>query len=415
MPRERLPRRLWIDGGMTATTFDAVPPDHSEFALNRIPQLDGLRGMAILLVLIWHYVASVIPNGMGPWADFVKTGLGLCWSGVDLFFVLSGFLIGGILLDHRASPSYFKPFYARRVCRIFPPYFLWLLLFAGVPQSSDSSIPMVAFVTFTQNFVMAHIGNMGPAWMAMTWSLAIEEQFYLTLPAIVRFLAPRVLTLLLVGGIVVTPILRFLLVSRGALSDFAVYVLLPTRADVLLLGVLCADLLRRPRAWVWLAGHRRLLYDTWFVLLVTVLTLLLFPREMVWAASAVYGYTALAWFYAVTLLLVLLNPEGHLARVTLQPGLRRLGLIAYGVYLIHQMVQTGVYWLVFQRPVQLASGVDLVLAGAALVLTLGIAGVSYRVFEVRFIRWGHGVTYEESPRACVQTPGSRESEPGLTS
>ncbi|MFN7140591.1 MAG: acyltransferase family protein, partial [Limisphaerales bacterium] len=91
---------------------------------SRIPELDGIRGIAILLVVLAHYF--VLPVGPGfAAANFLGTFFGLAWSGVDLFFVLSGFLIGGILLDAKASNNFFKVFYTRRVCRIFPLYFLW--------------------------------------------------------------------------------------------------------------------------------------------------------------------------------------------------------------------------------------------------------------------------------------------------
>ena len=92
----------------------------------RIPELDGLRGMAILLVLVGHYFA--VP-GTGAASLLNGYWFRLGWTGVDLFFVLSGFLIGGILLDVRDSPNYFKTFYARRFFRIIPLYYAWILLY----------------------------------------------------------------------------------------------------------------------------------------------------------------------------------------------------------------------------------------------------------------------------------------------
>ena len=98
----------------------------------RIPALDGLRGLAILLVLLWHYLQNLLRDELGPAAVQLKRALALSWSGVDLFFVLSGFLIAGLLLDHRGSERYFRTFYIRRVCRIFPLYYAHLALFALV-------------------------------------------------------------------------------------------------------------------------------------------------------------------------------------------------------------------------------------------------------------------------------------------
>src|ERR1700722_13208417 len=95
----------------------------------RIPELDGLRGLAILLVLIWHYLALGFKTNLGSWQAYVLVPLRLTWSGVDLFFVLSGFLIGGILYDAKHSDRYYSTFYARRIHRIFPVYFIWVALF----------------------------------------------------------------------------------------------------------------------------------------------------------------------------------------------------------------------------------------------------------------------------------------------
>ena len=90
----------------------------------RIIELDGIRGLAILLVLIWHYLANTAATTIGSWQSYALATLGLTWSGVDLFFVLSGFLIGGILYDAKDSTSYYRTFYGRRIYRIFPLYFL---------------------------------------------------------------------------------------------------------------------------------------------------------------------------------------------------------------------------------------------------------------------------------------------------
>src|SRR2546427_8948290 len=99
--------------------------EHAAVALPaRIPELDGIRGLAILLVLVWHYWASRVHPPLGSAFVGIWMLCGLTWSGVDLFFVVSRFLIGGVLLEQRDSANYFKTFYVRRVCRIFPILFL---------------------------------------------------------------------------------------------------------------------------------------------------------------------------------------------------------------------------------------------------------------------------------------------------
>jgi peptidoglycan/LPS O-acetylase OafA/YrhL len=132
----------------------------------RIPELDGLRGVAISLVLLYHSFyysppASHHPSGLirGTFVYFERF-FGIGWTGVDLFFVLSGFLIGGILLDVRASPNYFKTFYLRRIYRIFPVYYLWiaiyLLLSAVLGKFLSGARTAAVMVLFLQNFGMAY-------------------------------------------------------------------------------------------------------------------------------------------------------------------------------------------------------------------------------------------------------------------
>ena len=89
----------------------------------RMPELDGLRGAAILLVLIWHFWAGLAQPATGSIAALLAWPFHFAWSGVDLFFVLSGFLIGGILIDQRSATNYFRIFYFRRACRILPLYY----------------------------------------------------------------------------------------------------------------------------------------------------------------------------------------------------------------------------------------------------------------------------------------------------
>src|SRR5712692_8308881 len=129
---------------------------------SRIPELDGLRGIAIGMVIIWHYFSTVVQTRPGSPLSYFEEATRITWSGVDLFFVLSGFLIGGILLDNREAPGYFKAFYARRVCRIFPLYYACLALFAvawllalplgrnpGLDWLLARPMPAWSYVTFT--------------------------------------------------------------------------------------------------------------------------------------------------------------------------------------------------------------------------------------------------------------------------
>jgi uncharacterized membrane protein YcfT len=130
---------------------------------SRIPELDGIRGLAIALVVFQHYVHDSIIPGTSRLGDFIKNNFTLGGTGVDLFFVLSGFLIGGILMDHRKSENYFKSFYIRRVCRILPLYYSVLIAYVFISRVLSShgaqewyqwlfvsGVSLWTYATFTQ-------------------------------------------------------------------------------------------------------------------------------------------------------------------------------------------------------------------------------------------------------------------------
>src|SRR5438309_6845821 len=194
----------------------------------RISELDGLRGFAILMVLFFHYFESA------PLPRYAAAAGQMTWTAIDLFFVLSGFLIGGILLDARQSPNYFSTFYCRRAFRILPLYAALLLAYAILRPTvagdwfafQVTSVPLVAFLTFTQNFWMAVPANFGGG-AGITWSLAIEEQFYLLAPLVVRCLNRRGLLRVLITVVVGAPLLRLLILWKIKDGGIATYVLMP--------------------------------------------------------------------------------------------------------------------------------------------------------------------------------------------
>src|SRR3984957_16569101 len=155
------------------------------------------------MVLVWHYfVLLIVAKPDTPLSYSLAAGR-LSWSGVDLFFVLSGFLIGGILLDARDSPNYFTVFYARRVFRILPIYFAWVTAF--LIFSGSWLIALQQFL-FLQNLRAMPYTPASFIWLAATWSLAVEEQFYLLAPAIIRFLSRLMLYLFWSAVILMAPL-----------------------------------------------------------------------------------------------------------------------------------------------------------------------------------------------------------------
>ncbi len=382
-----------------------VRPDWSQ----RIPALDGVRGIAILLVLLRHSIFAMEsaiggPPATGFLAWFLAAGQ-LTWSGVDLFFVLSGFLIGGILLDARNSSRYFQTFYFRRFYRILPLYFVvvamflfqhlpWFALIAKAGRFQPLEIPWWAYATFTQNFWMAYLGTFGLNSAAITWSLAIEEQFYLTIPWIIRKVRLRFLSAVLVAVVIGAPLVRLAL--RSLLGDhggIACYVLTPARADGLSLGVLCALMVRRERVWDWLVARKNWLRVSFGLLFCGIVFMTWRQYDAFSAAMTSWGYSWLALFYAAFLLLAVVDSGGWLERILRNPALTKLGTLAYCLYLIHISVMQSVRhplnsWLRSSPHVAWILGG--ILGAAASVL---MASLSWKYFEKPLLRRGHRYQY----------------------
>jgi peptidoglycan/LPS O-acetylase OafA/YrhL len=192
-----------------------------------IPALDGLRGVAILLVLFYHLFNVGIFKG---WFNYG-------WIGVDLFFVLSGFLITSILLKSKGKPDYFKNFYLNRALRILPLYFGVLLIFAFIaPYFTPTKwfvSDQVYFWTFTQGYLILKGQNTDP--LFHLWSLAIEEQFYLVWPFIILILRPKQLLLFSALMLVTTVTVRFIFHNH-----YLTYGLTVAHMDGLLIGAVIA-------------------------------------------------------------------------------------------------------------------------------------------------------------------------------
>lgn len=216
-----------------------------------IGALDGVRGIAILLVLAYHFSWGGISNF--GFHHRMLTIMTFGWSGVDLFFVLSGFLITGILYDSRHSDQYLRNFYARRILRIFPLYFGALLSVALLnvlwwqPEwgswGTHSPLWLILFLT---NFVIAADGWSAVGFgLAHFWSLAVEEHFYLVWPFLVRWGTRRQLMTVAVALAVFAFALRSVLVLSGVAAE-SVFVLTPARIDALAIGALCGLAIRGP-------------------------------------------------------------------------------------------------------------------------------------------------------------------------
>ena len=351
-----------------------------------IPALDGLRGIAIILVLFHHLTIHRPTSGIDEWIASVPL---FGWSGVDVFFVLSGFLITGILIDARGGHRYFTNFYARRTLRIFPLYYLVVFLALAIlpmlPRLHEVIVgpypipPRWPYWTYLTNFSVADRGFIH-GWLDVAWSLAIEEQFYVLWAPLVFLSPPRLLWLICAAIIVMEPIARNIAVSRAA-DTTAVYVQTWFRLDGLATGALLAWLVRRD----WLPTLAKWAPTVAIAGFVGIVLVVIDGGDAWWWQPAMQrvGYSLIA-ITSGSLLVMALQPQGVWTRMMSTGWLRAFGKYSYCLYLIHLPVMRVVREYVFDP------GDYAVLApwiGQALFYVVatapafGLAWLSWRFFE----------------------------------
>lgn len=293
-----------------------------------IPELQGLRGLAVLGVVIYH----CHPRLGGTWLHYASLW---GWAGVNLFFVLSGFLITCILIEAREKPHYFRNFYARRALRIWPVYALVLVVcYASAPWFVGTSVltavktaPWLAYIFFLQN--LFHI--VLPPSIGQTWSLAIEEQYYFLWAPLVRFLRrPWMLVTLLVAALVVSPFLRR--AHYGWMT--------PTHTLIHLDGIAMGGLLA-------IALYRiRVSKRAWLLIGVTGLVIGIAAAGTV-AGGTAFLDSALAVSFggAVLTSIASTGAQNPLSALLRRGPLAFSGRISYGLYMIHIMVFIYFGWL----------------------------------------------------------------------
>jgi peptidoglycan/LPS O-acetylase OafA/YrhL len=377
---------------------DAAVADLRTTLRSTVPALEGVRGVAILAVLAHQLCIDGYPGGRMLALALAPFQAG--WVGVQIFFVLSGFLITGILLDTRRASNYWSSFYVRRGLRIFPVYYLLLFCtFVLAPRLFHLSAATLAehrsqgwYWLYLVN-VAGLFGGGGVDALGHCWSLSVEEQFYLLWPFAVRLLGERGLVRLCVGVAVAALLLRVGLRLAGADPELC-YELTPARADALTLGALGAVAVRR-EAWVaWIAPRLgRATAVTAGLLVVVGLAGGGLARSN--AVTQTAGYTVLAVASALVILQVTIETargRGRLARVLEAPLLRRFGKYSYAIYVFHhpldllitrtffkpRLASLGpVAFLGLQAAYFAFGGLGLLLLGAA----------SYRLVERPFLAW----------------------------
>lgn len=380
----------------------AAPADHP----HRLPGLDLLRALAIVWVMLYH-VTSYGPR----LPEVIEFG----WMGVDLFFVLSGYLIGWQLLKPYTlgqEPAWGQ-FFTRRALRVLPAYLVVVALYAAFPavRESPQMQPLWQFLTFTQNIFPDYFRARA---LSHAWSLCIEEHFYLLLPPVVWLLARKraawkVATMALavfVGGMLVRAwiwehdVVPFMQIKAGEgnfYDRYVEYLYNPTyaRLDGLLAGVMLAVVKGfRPVWWTWMIQR-----GSWFLAFGVLGVLATMQLRTPGYASAVIGYPLLS-FSLAAILVSAASPSAVLGRVRI-PGVGSIAAMAFSLYLTHKAV----YFLVREH---LGSWVDgsgmlalLCYVGAALLagglLYVAIERPGMRLRE-RFSAAGTSYTSAQSSR-----------------
>lgn len=393
----------------------------SDAIQNHIPVLDGIRGIAILIVMLFHQTILTTDTMVDR---IVMRVLQFGWCGVDLFFVLSGFLITTILLDTKGSHHYLRNFYARRVLRIFPLYYTLLIICFGVlPLFPHPKADKFARITgdeiwyffYLQNYIIANHSEFRHGILDVTWSLAIEEQFYLVWPLLVLILRPRSimwLCIAVLGGALALRIAAF----EIGMSPVAVYVATPTRLDGLASGAFAALVVKVPMWRARLLPYIRIAAVLFGFGLLGIWTT---HDGYSWESylTATLGYSLLAVFFASVLLLaVRATSKDIIHKVLTHPILIAFGKYSYSMYLFHLPVRA------FIRDVFFGSSQFTIIAGSQLPgqlvfylvsisITFAISFVCWHLLEKQFLKMKSYFPHENYPRCPNKSLCRGQPEP----
>lgn len=381
-----------------------------------IAELDGVRGVAILVVMILHFTI-LVPGTAGEtlFARSVEWG----WAGVDLFFVLSGFLITGILLDARGGDGYFKTFYVRRALRIFPLYYAFLFaLFVLLPLLRSSGGeplgPQLLSLAYLHNVLMGFGGwDAVPAHTTHLWSLSIEEQFYMIWPLVVLRASRTGLLRISLGLVAVAWCTRlFLHLSLG--HGVAGYTLLPARVDALALGALLALVVREEG---WVERFRRWLVPALAAGVALVATAAIIswmqtpwgnPLPPLALHVQLLGYPGVDLLSAALVGMAVLPGPSPVRTALGHPLLLRLGKYSYALYLFHVPLRDVLRDRVFAGGLPPIWGsqvpTQLLLLAACIALTFAVSVVSWHILEKRFLRLKDRFEYRAPTPALPHSP-----------
>jgi peptidoglycan/LPS O-acetylase OafA/YrhL len=358
-----------------------------------IPELDGVRGIAILLVLLFHFGQP--PPGI---PRFISFPLMLGWSGVDLFFVLSGFLISGILLETKKASNYFQSFYARRALRILPVYFLTIFVYFHIAKPLAHHIGYwLPDIDAPEIWYWLHVSNWRSAFQTQpahdvtllthVWSLSIEEQFYFAWPFLILFLDP-VRLLFASSAMVLVPLcLRFAYLHNQFGAEF-LYRLTPFRIDSLAMGCLIAVIMRNAKWRAAVAPWIRYVAAGSAIVIFVCLLVQRSPSN-VGPAMESAGYTCFAFLYATVVWVAAAGSPTWLCAELRRRSLRAFGKYSYAIYIFHLPIAeylnraTSKVAIHFSVPLKVVLWLCSIAIGVS--LSFAVAIVSWNLIEKRFL------------------------------
>jgi peptidoglycan/LPS O-acetylase OafA/YrhL len=383
------PNPTALCSGLLGLCYLAVGREGTQLRGNearRSPGLDTLRGCAVLAVLCFHYLNNTQLLNFGK-LSFFDVFISHFYLGVDMFFVLSGFLIGSSLLAAKGQQDYFFPYFCRRIGRIFPLYYLWLAIFFFVLAIGGdhrngalwwlfrlNDVPGISYVVFLQNFADAKLETWGPAWLGITWTVAIEVQFYILVAFLIYVVPMR-----WIGAACLAIIAASAALKQFGSPFFTAYDLVvstPARLDGPFIGVLCAWLIRSPQLSAFIKRYRTLLKPASVALIVMIYAsftynLMALPMPMLTMSALVCGLAVLAFA----------GPEatgaGRSVRI-----LRWCGVRCYAIYLFHTGVLGIVSHMIFRKgQIYLPPGDAWPAVLIATPMLFGLVALSWRYFE----------------------------------
>ncbi|MGD1277896.1 MAG: acyltransferase [Tepidisphaeraceae bacterium] len=389
-------------------------------ASKHIDALDALRGIAILMVMFLHFTGELHPKHrlLGWYLNAVNSG----WLGVDLFFVLSGFLISGILIDAKGRPHFFRNFYARRTLRIFPLYYGFLtvvfvivpLIWPQAPQSAPGAFE-------GRVWVWTYLSNLRYAWrhawpdygwlhLGHFWTLAVEEQFYIIWPTVVFFATRRGLYFICGCLICIAPALRIACIATHQ-PGMVAYIATPCRMDDLAFGGMLALLVRRD------AGLAPLVRPALATAIASGLILLLIflshhglteyqpmMQKLGYSMAMLASGSALILFLAAP-------PTGIAGRFCNSLVLRFFGKYSYGLYVLHIPLVYILFDRIFKARVAPESfrhpwAAGFAYLAMAISISLVAAIASWHLYESQFLKLKRYFEYTQGPAGAA--PGSLE-------